>query len=164
MGKVISKMKNTFIYRVSKYAIDDIPRELLKADWVSSSLFVGLRLEDLKSPIDAQEAGFNKVSEMTFIRESDEDIGDSVNDMCSLFISTYIFQSERDNIFYFNEKSREIDKNIRDLIVGPLNQLKRKKGIIEITACDDFYTQISRIFMLDSMELMVLVLDKEAKN
>ncbi|MCX2782106.1 hypothetical protein OQJ46_03765 [Microbulbifer thermotolerans] len=157
-------MKKKFIYRVSKYAVDDIPRGLLKSDWISSSLLIGLRLEDLKSPVEAQEAGFNKVGDKTYVREAGGDIEFSIEDMRSLFISSYIFQSERDKIFDFDKKGREIEKYIRDLIVGPLNQLKRKKENIEIAVGDGFYTGVDRIFMLDSMEPIVLVLDKEVNN
>ena len=164
MAKVVSKMKKKFIYRVSKYSVDDVPSGLLEADYISSSLLIGLRLEDLKSSSDALESGFNKVGDMTYVREASEGIKASIDDMCSLFISSYIFQSERDKVFDFDKESREIEKVIKDLIVGPLNQLKRKKENIEIIAGDDFYIGVNRIFMLDSMEPIILVLDKEVNN
>lgn len=164
MAKVVSKMKKKFIYRVAKYAVDDVPSALLEADGISSSLLIGLRLEDLKSSNDALEAGFEKVGGVTYVRETSEGIQASIDDMCSLFISSYIFQSERGKALDFDEGSRELEKVIKGLIVGPLNQLRRKKENIEIIAGDDFYIGVNRIFMLDSMEPMILVLDKEVKN
>lgn len=150
-------MKKQFVYRVSKYAVDNVPRGLLEADYISSSLLIGLRLEDLKSSSDALEAGFNKVGDMTYVRKTSEGIEASIDDMCSLFISSYIFQSEREKAFDFDEENGKVIKN---LIVGPLNQLKRKKENIEIIADDDFYIGVDRIFMLDSMEPIILMLDK----
>ncbi len=157
-------MKKTFIYRVSKYAIDDVPRGLFDADYISSSLLIGLRLEDMKSSSDALEAGFNKVSDITYIRETSQGIEDSLDNMCSLFISSYIFQSERGIGIDFDERSSEIDNFIKNLIFGPLNMHKRKKENIEIIADGDFYISVNRIFMLDSMEPVILVLNKEIND
>ena len=157
-------MKKKFTYRVSECAVDDVPRELLETDCISSSLLIGLRLEDFKSSRDALEASFNKVNDITYVRETSEGVEASIYDMCSLFISSYIFQSEGDQVFDFDEENCEIGKVVKDLIIGPLNQLKRKRENIEITAVDDFYIGVDRIFMLGSVEPIILLLDKEVNN
>jgi hypothetical protein len=154
-------MKNKVNYRVSKYSIDDIPETIMGLDSFASSLLIGLRLEDLKSDDDAFEAGFEKIDEITFIRKGKEKIEATISQMHSIFISSYIFQADDKGTFDFERTGCEPAKFIKDFVVGPLNGMKYKREKVEILTDSSVFFETGRIIMLDSMEPLIGILDKE---